>query len=210
MRRAATTTSCVRPVLVTEAEPERTPNDQLIEYVHAPWMLRVGSTPMIVRPSSVRDLAGVAQLHTRCSPRSLLDRYRAGGRPPAVAALDATLREPFGVVVALADGTIIATGTLGRDRMHNHLCAQIGLLVQDSWQRMGIGTELTTHLAGVAHVAGFHELIAYPATAVGAAQRLMIEVGRTRMVPDRDAHMHTYLPEAASLGLGSVRQRLAG
>jgi hypothetical protein len=66
------------------------------------------------------------------------------------------------------------------------------------------------HLAGIAHVAGYHELIAYPATATQAAQRLMIEVGRTRMVPGPEVHLHTYLPEAASLGLGSVRERLAG
>jgi hypothetical protein len=29
-------------------------------------------------------------------------------------------------------------------------------------------------------------------------------------VPDVDVHLHTYLPESAALGLGSVRQRLAG
>ena len=67
-----------------------------------------------------------------------------------------------------------------------------------------------SHLAGAAQVAGYNELIAYPATAVAAAQRLMVEVGRTRMVPDVHAHLHTYLPETATLGLGSVRQRLAG
>jgi hypothetical protein len=30
------------------------------------------------------------------------------------------------------------------------------------------------------------------------------------MVPGPEVHLHTYLPEAASLGLGSVRERLAG
>jgi len=65
-------------------------------------------------------------------------------------------------------------------------------------------------MAGLAQARGFHELIAYPATAMAAAQRLMVEVGRTRIVPDVDAHLHTYLPESAALGLGSVRQRLAG
>ena len=185
-------------------------NAQLIELSRQPWTLRVGRTPLIVRPSSVRDLAAVARMHSRCSARSLLDRYRCGGRPPAVAALDTALRNPFGVVVAGVDGDVVAVGSLARDRSHNHLCAEIGLLVEDRWQRLGIGSELTAHLAGVAQVAGFHELIAYPATAVPAAQRLMIDVGRTRMVPSADAHLHTYLPESATLGLGSVRQRLAG
>ena len=107
-------------------------------------------------------------------------------------------------------GAIIAHASLARDRAHSALCAAFGLLVQDSWQHRGIGAELTTHLAGVGYAAGFHELIVYPATAVTAAQRLMVEVGRTRMVPDTDLHLHTYLSDAASLGLGSVRQRLAG
>ncbi len=201
----------MRPVPVGDpGQPLRSQNYELLELVRAPWTLRVGNTPMIVRPSTVRDLAAVAQMHTRCTPRSLLDRYRAGGRPPAVAALDAALRNQFSVVVAMSDGSVVAIGSLTPDRSHNHLSAEIGLLVQDAWQRLGIGTELVTHLAGVAQVAGYHEIIAYPATAVHAAQRLMVEVGRTRMVPDVDLHLHTYLPESATLGLGSVRQRLAG
>jgi GNAT superfamily N-acetyltransferase len=198
----------MRPVAA--GEPDRTPSEDLLALINVPWTLRVGSTPLLVRPSSPRDLPGVAQMHTRCSARSLLDRYRAGGRAPAVAALDAALRSPYGVVAARPDGTVVAMGTLARDPRHNHLSAELGVLVQDSWQRMGIGIELVTHLAGVAHAAGFHELIAYPATAVAAAQRLMIEVGRSRMVPGEDAHLHTFLPEAAALGLGPVRQRLAG
>ena len=201
----------MRAVPVNEAgQTLRNQNDELLELVRAPWTLRVGSTPMIVRPSTVRDLPAVAQMHGRCSPRSLLDRYRAGGRAPAVAALDAALRNQFSVVVALADGSVVAVGALTPDRSHNHLSAEVGLLVQDSWQRLGIGTELITHLAGVAQVAGYHEIIAYPATAVHPAQRLMVEIGRTRMVPDVDLHLHTYLPDSATLGLGSVRQRLAG
>ena len=30
------------------------------------------------------------------------------------------------------------------------------------------------------------------------------------VVPDVDTHLHTYLSDASSLGLGSVRERLAG
>jgi GNAT superfamily N-acetyltransferase len=206
MRRGAR--SC--PPRDESGEQRRVENAELVELARAPWTLRVGTTPMLVRPSSARDLAAVARMHARCSPRALLDRYRAGGRPPAVAALDHDLRGPYGVVVTLADGSVVAHGSVARDRTHNPLCAAIGLLVQDSWQRRGIGSELTAHLAGVAYAAGFAELIAYPATAVFATQRLMIEVGRTRMVPEADPHLHTYLADSASLGLGAVRQRLAG
>jgi GNAT superfamily N-acetyltransferase len=175
-----------------------------------PWTLRVGRQALLVRPAAARDLAAVARLHSRCSARSLLDRYRSGGRAPAVAALDAMLRRPHNVVAVTAAGEVVAIGTLERDNLHNSHCAETGLLVEDGWQRLGIGSELISHLAGIAQAAGYRELIAYPATAVPAAQRLMIEVGRTRMVPDVHAHLHTYLPETAALGIGAVRQRLAG
>jgi GNAT superfamily N-acetyltransferase len=149
-------------------------------------------------------------MHARCSARSLLDRYRAGGRPPAVIALDYALRSRHSYVAIGSDGEVRATATLASDGVHNARCAEVGLLVEDRWQRLGMGSELLGHLAGVAHASGCHELIAYPATATAAAQRLMVEIGRTRVVPDVDLHLHTYLPETATLGLGSVRQRLAG
>lgn len=174
------------------------------------WVLRVGRQSLLIRPSSVRDLPALARMHSRCSARSLLDRYRAGGRPPTVAALDSALRRPLGIVAVTPTGDVVASGSLGRDPAHSERCAEVGLLIEDSWQGLGIGRELITHLAGVAQVVGFHELIAYPATAVVAAQRLMLEIGRTRQVPDTDLHLHTFVPDSAALGLGAVRQRLAG
>jgi GNAT superfamily N-acetyltransferase len=204
------TNACVRSLPVHDPGEPRTQNTELVGLTREPWVLRVSGKPFLVRPSTPRDLPAVARMHAACSPRSLLDRYRSGGRAPAVATLENILREPYSVVAAGADGSVVAHGVLRRDRAHTHFCAEISLLVVDRWQRLGIGTELTTHLAGVAHVAGYHELIAYPATAVTAAQRLMMDVGRSRMVPDGDAHLHTHLSESATLGLGSVRQRLAG
>ena len=206
-----TSTSCLRALPTGDPGSPRRPEDrQLADLIRQPWTLRVGRTPLLVRPAGPRDLAGVARMHSRCSARSLLDRYRSGGRPPAVAALDNALRQPYAIVAGTAEGEVVASGSLTPDAAHSSFCVEVGLLVEDGWQRLGIGSELMSHLAGVAHVAGYHELIAYPATATVAVQRLMVEVGRTRMVPGSETHLHTYLPESATLGLGSVRQRLAG
>ncbi len=205
------TTSCVRTLPVgPNAEPRRHAKVELLDLTRRPWHLHIGRTPLVVRPGTVRDLSAVAQLHRRCSARSLLDRYRRGGRSPAGGALDAELRNPFGYVAETDDGTVVATAAVRRDPRHGPLCAEAAVLVADAWQQRGLGRELVSHLAGVAQVAGFAELVAYPATAVPVAQRLLVEIGRTRMVPDADPHLHTRLAEGAALGLGSVRQRLAG
>ena len=208
----ATQTTCIRPVINNDpAEPTRTELTALAEVSRQPWAMRIGNKPMIVRPSTPRPIGAAALLQRRCRARARRPRYRSGGGPPAGAALDWTLRNPLSFVAATTDGSIVATVSVQRDPAHGYLCAEAQLLVEDRWQRLGIGTELISHIAGVAQVAGYHELIAYPATAVPAAQRLMVDVGRTRMVPEvGNAHLHTYLPDGATLGLGSVRQRLAG
>ena len=192
-------------------EPLRPAADrQLLALAREPWGLPARGVPLLVRPSSVRDLPAVARMHGRCSPQSLLDRYRTGGRAPAVAAVDHALRQRGTVVAIAPSGEIVAVATLEDDPNHHHFCARVGVLVEDKWQRRGIGAELVTHAAGVAHACGYKELISYPGTATRVAQRLAIEVGRSRAVPDDEAHLHTYLPESAGLGLGFVRQRLAG
>lgn len=197
--------------VVSTDEPGREVRQDLLGLAVAPWVTRLGCETVLVRPTHPRDLPAVARMHARCSARSLLDRYRSGGRPPSMLALDAALRGPYSFAAVLRDGSVVATAVLRRDPLHPARCAEVGLLVEDARQRRGLGSDLVAHLAGVAQVAGFGELIAYPATAVTAAQRLMVEVGRSRMVPDAaDLHLHTYLPEDAALGLGPVRERLAG
>lgn len=173
------------------------------------WAVRVGSTSVLIRAAQIRDLKAVAELHRRCSPQSLLNRYRNGGRRPAVAALENQLREPLSFVAATYAGTVVATAVARPDANHDD-AAEIGLLVEDAWQGWHLGRELMSHLAGAALVCGYRELIAYPATSSKAAQRLMIDVGSTRIVVDPNGtHLHTYLTESAALGLGPVRERLA-
>lgn len=184
--------------------------DKVIALARQPWTVQAAGSVLLVRPSTPRDFAAVARMHRRCSAQSLLDRYHGGGRPPAFAALDRELRDPYTFVVTTSDGRVVATASLRSDPRHEPGAAEVGLLVEDAWQRNYLGTELLLHLAGVAKAAGFVELVSYPATAVAVAKRLMVEVGRSRFVPGSQAHVHTALPDSATLGLGSVRRRLAG
>ncbi len=182
----------------------------LTTMVCQPWAVRAGRASVVVRGATPRDLAAVAAMHGRCSPQSMLTRYRAGGRRLAVAALERQLREPLAFAAVGYDGTVLATVVAAVDANHGRACAEVGLLVEDAWQGNGLGRELMSHVSGAALVCGYHELIGYPATSVIAVQRLMIDIGHTRVVMDpRYPHLHTYLSEAAALGLGPVRERLA-
>ena len=61
-----------------------------LHHAREPWPLYVDGTILTVRGADPRDLPGVALMHGRCSAKSLLDRYRSGGRPPAIVILDGT------------------------------------------------------------------------------------------------------------------------
>jgi GNAT superfamily N-acetyltransferase len=179
-------------------------------WVRQPWMLRVGTVNVLIRGTSARDLSAVGSMHARCSPRTLLDRYRAGGRPPSAVALERALRRTLGFVAVTGRGDVVAMAGAGADPTHSVGSAEVGLLVEDAWQRQGLGREILTHLAGAAFVCGYTQLISYTATSRTAAERLLTAVGRTYVVPDPPAaHLHTYLTESATLGLGAVREHLA-
>ncbi|MEO9134954.1 MAG: GNAT family N-acetyltransferase [Jatrophihabitantaceae bacterium] len=179
--------------------------------VHEPWKLRVDAAELTVRPSSEHDLAGAAVMHHRCSARSLLGRYRLGGRPPAVLALDRQLRAPLSFVVSgpqarTIPAALVATAMVSTDPSHGSESAEIAVLVEDGWQRQGIGRELVRHLAGAAALAGYTELIAYPGPSRAAVQQLMITVGPTKMIDSDDGgHLHTALRPSAVEGLGPLR-----
>jgi len=175
------------------------------------WWLRVGDERLLVRPSTEHDLSAVAVMHRRCSAPALLARYRLGGRPPAVIALDAQLRGVLSYVVvaatpASAPPAVIATGSVETDAEHGPEAGRLEVLVEDSWQRQGIGRELVRHLAGAAALAGHTQLVAYCGSGNEPAQRLLVPIGPTRFVPDATGgHLHTALPADAVGGLGPLR-----
>jgi predicted N-acetyltransferase YhbS len=209
-------THCIGQERMLRRLPSRDLNDgaprhaSLTGMVRQPWAVRVGRTSVVIRGARPRDLAAVAAMHARCTPQTLLNRYRTGGRRPAVVALELQLRQPLSFVASTYDGVVVATAVAGVDGNHGQDAAVVGLLVEDAWQAQGLGRELMSHVSGGALVCGYSEIIGYPATSVAAVQRLMIDIGHTRIVTDpHRPHLHTYLPESAALGLGPVRERLA-
>ncbi len=104
---------------------------------------------------------------------------------------------------------MVAVARVVPDETHPFGSGEAAMLVEDSWQRMGIGRSLLRHAAAAAAMSGYRQLITYPGTTTGVVQRLMAGIGTTRLIADVPRHLHTRLAENARLGLASLGARRA-
>jgi GNAT superfamily N-acetyltransferase len=104
-----------------------------------------------VRRADGGDLSAAKAMHERCSPRTLGMRYH-GPVGDADRYLKHLLSPRFGRTLAAqtASGRLVGLGHLLWDGDET----EIALLVEDEWQRRGIGSELLRRLVGMAMEAG--------------------------------------------------------
>jgi RimJ/RimL family protein N-acetyltransferase len=132
---------------------------------------------LLIRAATGDDVEGVRRLHARSSMRSRQLRYLSGPQVPSEARLRRMLEPADGLtllalhvapaggeeqVVAMA--TLLTEGDLG----------EIALLVQDAWQRRGLGTALLRRLTAGAARLGCSALVAH----VGADNVAMLRTLR--------------------------------
>jgi len=136
---------------------------------------------LLVRPATGDDAEGVRGLHARSSVASRQRRYLSGaGRAPADARLRRLL-EPAGGVTLLAvhldprsgEEQVVAMATLVAEGD----LAEAALLVEDGWQRRGIGTALLRRLLGHAGRSGFAAVVAHTAADNVAMLRTLRRIG---------------------------------
>lgn len=110
-----------------------------------------------VRRAGEGDLAAAKALHERCSARTLGMRYH-GPAGDADRYLNHLLGPRFGRTLAAqsASGRIVALGHLLWDGDET----EVALLVEDAWQRRGIGGELLRRLVAMAAEAGCESVYA--------------------------------------------------
>ncbi|MEU6388225.1 GNAT family N-acetyltransferase [Streptomyces sp. NPDC046939] len=103
------------------------------------------------------DLAAAKAMHERCSPRTLSKRYH-GPVGDADRYLDHLLSPRYGRTLAArtASGRVVALGHLLWDGDET----EIALLVEDDWQRRGIGAQLLRRLVALAREADCHSVYA--------------------------------------------------
>nr|MDT0656875.1 GNAT family N-acetyltransferase [Micromonospora sp. DSM 115978] len=155
---------------------------------------------LTVRPATVEDLPAVQAMHDRCSTRTLRRRYLgSAGCPPAgrlrqlldpaggisLVAVAAWPQSPAERVVAVAN--LLVEGALG----------EVALLVEDAWQRRGVGSALLRRLVRHAGQAGYAALVAHTHADNVPMLRTLDRVGSPGPV-DRDGALLTVtLPLAA-------------
>jgi RimJ/RimL family protein N-acetyltransferase len=127
-------------------------------------LLLPDGTELLVRPATTDDADGVRHLHDRCSPATRQRRYPGGTKGPSSPQLRRLLEPHHGLtllavhhdpasrenrVVAMAN--LLTEGDLG----------EVAVIVEDTWQRRGIGTALLRRLLAYAGRAGFTALVAH-------------------------------------------------
>jgi GNAT superfamily N-acetyltransferase len=137
----------------------------LLDLVEAPapavrGMLSDDGVALVLRPGAPSDEDAVAALHTRCSMRTMFNRYHSGMRTVPRRWLHRLLNPPRGTtILAQCADQVVALGQLIHTGTPN--CAEVSLLVEDAWQRRGVGTALLAALASDARAAGYGELVAW-------------------------------------------------
>ncbi|MGW2377722.1 MULTISPECIES: GNAT family N-acetyltransferase [Kitasatospora] len=108
-------------------------------------------TELLLRPAGPADKAEALAMHGRCSPAALRLRYHGPVRD-ADRYLDHLLDPRHGrsLVVAAPDGRVLALGHL----MWDDEQAELAVLVEDGWQRHGLGLALLRRLTAAARAAG--------------------------------------------------------
>lgn len=154
--------------LLSRLAPDFTPAEfaraqALVDVVRAAATRQIGSALVLLadgtevnfRPGGPADLSAVSEMHTRCGGQSLYRRYLAGTRGPSDRQLTRLLTPARGcALVAETDGQVIAMANL----IGEGDVAEVALLVEDVWQRRGIGTALLRRLVAMAAPSGFRAL----------------------------------------------------
>jgi RimJ/RimL family protein N-acetyltransferase len=118
-----------------------------------------------VRPLDEGDRERLRRLFFRLSPNTVYRRFMSPIPEPSERALDRLVdvdhrdREALAAVV---DGEVIAVARFARDRRPDQ--AEIAIVVEDAWQRQGIGKLLLALLARRAREEG---ITAFTATMIG-------------------------------------------
>ena len=133
-------------------------------------------TPIVLRLGQPGDTDAVFALHERCSKGTLFQRYHLGMRTIPRRWLHRLLVPPRGQsLLAMCGREVVGFGQLisgGSGEI-----AEVSLLVEDAWQRRGVGTALLARLAEIAGARGHRTLLAVSLPGRDAIYRTALRAG---------------------------------
>jgi GNAT superfamily N-acetyltransferase len=120
----------------------------------------VPAKDLVVRRGTAADARALIELHRRCSAETVSRRYLSAGFCPSI-------RQAYQLLEPAAGFSFVVTGgTVGPDvLLAAAVCApsdrghETALLVEDGWQRQGLGARLLQAVAREAKLRGVEELI---------------------------------------------------
>ncbi len=157
-----------------------------------------------IRLARPEDAVAVAEMHGRCSEQTLYRRYlTAVGQWR-----DVTLRRLTGghrgaTLVAMSEeGAIVGLGHVFPDSPTDGHTAEIAVIVEDAYQRRGIGTQLVRHMVVLAERLGFEEVVG---TVLAQNNEMLRVLDSTRLVWSRNVEdgvvtLRAPLPRVTSAG----------
>ncbi|MBB5790612.1 GNAT family N-acetyltransferase [Jiangella mangrovi] len=107
-----------------------------------------------IRAATPRDAGDVSAMHVRCSTETVRHRYHS---VPAMTGrfLSQLLGTDIALVAEAPNRTVVALANLGRD---DGATGELAVVVEDRWQRAGLGSTLLDHLVTMARLVGYREL----------------------------------------------------
>ncbi|RZQ59972.1 GNAT family N-acetyltransferase [Amycolatopsis suaedae] len=139
---------------------------------------------VVLRTGVPADADAVAALHARCSANTLFNRYHTGVRTIPRRWLHRLLVPPRGrSLLAVCGRDVVALGQL---IPAGDGSAEVSLLVEDRWQRNGLGTAVLARVAELANADGHGELVALCLTGQDAVRRTAVRAGLAVGEPERD------------------------
>jgi GNAT superfamily N-acetyltransferase len=133
---------------------------------------------VVLRMGRPSDADSVAQMHARCSLHTMFARYHAGVRSVPKRWLNRLLNPPRGnTVLAMCGYDVIGMAQL--ISTGNPRTAEISLLVEDAWQRKGIGTALLSRTACAARAEGVTSLVGWCLPSESSVLRTAASAGLT-------------------------------
>lgn len=107
-----------------------------------------------IRAATPRDAGDVSAMHVRCSTETVRHRYHS---VPSMTGrfLSQLLGTDIALVAVAPNQAIVALANLGRDEGD---AGELAVIVEDRWQRAGLGSMLLDHLVSMARLVGYREV----------------------------------------------------